>query len=314
MGADWIKFRVREDADAAEVRDLAAFVSEQYPHGRWIVTPSPFSDDERTRGRWRKALERLEDLLVFPRGRLDAVDYWDYTTLTDPPGSTVEVVFEGRPRVVPSVDDLDKCRVYVISCNPVFPIEWRDEAHRIILPTELPAYYDKWRTHIAEVRAGLWQQYLHELYLFDRVRDEHQYEQFEDLAWSANESLTRANAWCHKERLAPIRDRILQFNAVGSLQAMRAAITWPRFDESIRAVAVTTEQLQKEAEYWELRRRGTAQIMEWNGLVPQNWKLQFPSKVTYEDFIARAECSWLKGFFAWCEYLIDRGNGLFLWA
>jgi hypothetical protein len=314
MGADWLKFRIRPGADANEVRELAAFVSEQYPHGNWIVTPSSFSDDDATRDRWQKALKRLESLLVFPKGCLEDVDYWSCTALTATPGMNLEVALGVQERVVPQLRDVDCCRVYVISDNPVFPIEWRDEAYRIILSTELRDYYDKWRGYIQEVRAGLWRQYLHDLYLFDRVTDEHQYQEIETLVDFARDSLTRTNAWCRKEGLSPIRDRILQFNAVERLKSIREVIPRARFDDAVRAGTVTAEQQQKEARYWELRQTAAVQIKEWNRFVPQKWKVQFPVKIAFGDFLARADCNWLKSFFAWCEQLLDEEYGLFLWA
>jgi hypothetical protein len=314
MGADWLKFRIRPGADANEVREMAAFVSEQYPHGRWIVTPSSFADDDATRDLWQKAVTRLESLLVFPKGCLQDVDYWSYTALTDPPGMNLEVAFGDQEWVAPQLRDVDLCRVYVISHNPVFPIEWRDEAYRIILPADLRDYCDKWRGYIQEVRAGLWRQYLHDLYLFDRVTDGHQYEQVEDLVNGARTSLTRTNAWCRKEGLSPIRDRILRCNAVERLRSIRQATPRPRFADAVRAGTVTAEQQQEEAGYWELRQTAAVQIKEWNRLVPQKWKVQYPVKISFGDFLARADCSWLNGFFAWCEELVGGEYGLFLWA
>src|ERR1700757_1107460 len=76
MGADWVKFKVQPGADLQELRELATFVSEQYPHGRWIVKPSGFAEDETTRDRWQQAVKRLESQLLFPKGCLD---YWSHT-------------------------------------------------------------------------------------------------------------------------------------------------------------------------------------------------------------------------------------------
>jgi hypothetical protein len=314
MGADWLKCRIRPGADLNEVRTLAAFVSEQYPHGHWIVKPSGFSDDDATLARWGKARKQLERLLLFPKGYPGDVDYWSYTSLTDPPGTTLEVALLGRPRVVPGLEDIDICRVYVISCNPILPIESRDEAYRIILPNDLPEYCHRWQQYIQQVHAGQWQHYLHELYVFDRLTDEHQFQEFENLVNFARESLTRTNAWCRKERLAPVRDRILQFNVLERLKIMREGTRQPRFCDAERLQTVTAEQQQKEAQYWEIWTTGVGQIKEWNRLVPQRWKTRFPVKTTFDDFLGQANCSWLKSFFAWCEHLLAEHWGLFLWA
>lgn len=311
MGADWVKFKVQPGADLQDVRNLAAFVSEQYPHGHWIVPPSGFAEDEATRGRWQQAVRRLESQLIFPKGGLD---YWSHTALTDPPGMNLDVFFAGKEQIAPHLHDVDACRVYVISHNPVFPIEWRDEAYRIIMPSELRNFYDKWRTYIKEVRTGYWRSYLHDLYLFDRVTDEHQQQEFENLVDFAHGSLTRTNAWCRKVGLPAIRDRIVEFNAIERLKSIREATPRPLFDEALRAKPETAEQLKMEAAYWELRQAAAGQIKEWNRLVPQKWKAQFPEKIAFSDFLTRADCTWLRSFFAWCEALLDEGYGLYLSA
>jgi hypothetical protein len=261
-----------------------------------------------------KSVERLEKLLQFPRDR-EQEDWWDHVALTDPPGGTFETALLGEPRIVPSLSAIDRCRVYVISYNPIFPIEWRDEAYRIILPEELASYHRKWRTYVAEVQRGHWRQYLHQLYLFDRIHyDEHQYQQFEDLVRLAHDSLTRTSAWCKKERFVAIREEILRTNLSEHLQSMRPATPIPRFDPDKRHLPLQAEQLEKEKQYRELRDRGAAQIKEWNRRAPQNWKLQFPIKMAFEDLLRSADDSWLKTFFAWCDYLVAESYGLFLWA
>jgi len=311
MGADWVRFKVQPGADQQELRELASFVSKQYPHERWIVKPSCFAEDEATRAQWQQSVKRLESQLLFPKGDLD---YWSHTELTDPPGMNLEVALCGQERIAPKLSDVDSCRVYVISHNPVFPIEWRDEAYRIILPDELRYFYDKWRGYIEDLRAGLWRKFVHDLYLFDRVTDEHQQQQFENLVDLARASLTRTNAWCHKEGIPTIRERILQFSAVDRLKSIREATPRPRFEDAVRAQPETSEQLQKQAAYWDLRQATAIQIREWNRLVPQKWKVRFPVKIAFGDFLADADSTWLKSFFTWCEELLDKQYGLYLWA
>jgi len=55
MGADLFNFKVRPSADLSEVRELAGFFSEPYPHRRWIKTPSSFSPAQAVRDRRREA-------------------------------------------------------------------------------------------------------------------------------------------------------------------------------------------------------------------------------------------------------------------
>ena len=308
MGADWLKFKIRKDANLKEVRQLAAFLNEHPFHSHSVVTPPP-TWDEAIAARWKKTHQELQNLLEFPRDREQA-GYWDFTMLTDPPGVQL-----GRPPgMPPQVGELEICRVYVLSHNPLFPVEWREEAYRIILPTELPAYISKWRTYIEQVLAGQWPSYLHALYLYDRVHDVHQHQEFANLLRWAEESQTRRSAWCRKEQLVSVRELILQFNALAQLQAMRAAIPWPKFDEAKPGKKISKQQQAQEEEYWKLFGRAAEQIREWNRFVPQNRKAQFPNKLTYDNYLGHASSSWLRNFFAWCRHLADQKYGLFLWA
>jgi len=310
MGADWLKFKVRSTADMAEVRDRVAFINENYPHGYWTVPRSSPSDANTSGDRWQRLFAELRQLLVFPKER----NYFDYVALTDPPGSSLRGFLEGEPRANPSPPELECCRIYVISHNSVFPIEWRDEAYRIILPDELCGYVEKWTRYAEEVRSGRWRSYLHDLYLFDRLKDQHQFEQLEDLDRFARESLTRSNAWCQKTRLTPVREEILRSNLYEQLKALRSLLTTPRYDESLIDVAITSEQLDRERQFEEVRQAAAIQIREWNRRVPTNWKLQFPTKQTFENFLKQADSRWLASFLTWCHDLIDDDCGLFLWC
>jgi hypothetical protein len=308
MGASWVKFKVRADADPAQIRKLAAFIRQQYPLGTWLDPPADFSMDEAKRV--GNAIRQLERMLVFPKEEIPNAGYWDFTELTDPPGSGLTgVVYPSK--AVPGLDELDQCRVDVISNNPIFPIEWRDEAYRIILPEDLTNFLHKWRIYLKQVRGGHWQQYLHELYLYDRVSDDHQSEKFETLARFAVDSLSCSNAWCRKEQFGSIRDRILQFNPVERIKKIRQTVVRPKYDEARLERSVSPQQLQKEEEYWDLRQKGALLIQEWNRLVPKKRKVQYPIKETFDDFLANAESNWLKNFFAWCEFLIGERYGLF---
>src|SRR5690349_1396167 len=137
MGVDWIKFRVRPDVDIDEVRELTALVNRQHLPTvlrDWLPTPRTLSTDDATGSESQQAYDRLEAMISFPRGRLRDSDYWSTTALTDPPGMNLDVAFASKSRVAPNTRDVEACRVYVISHNPVFPIEWREETYRIILP------------------------------------------------------------------------------------------------------------------------------------------------------------------------------------
>jgi hypothetical protein len=320
MGADWLKFRVPPDADLQEVRRTAQFVSEFYPHGNWIGDPPADYDDVTCCGwkdpdlqqRWQDAYDRLWSVLEFPGSRDES--WYDQVGLTDPPGMNIRVAFSGEEPVAPALEEIDRCRVYVISDNAVFPIEWRDEAYRIILPDELPGEYTRWCEYIGQVGAGDWEQYLHELYLFERLQDPHQLQELEGLEWAAAESLSLPNAWCRKERLFPVRDEVLASDIVERLQAMLARFPQPEFDQGRRNQRVLPEQLELESEYHQLRAEGTELIRNWNRCVPQKWKRQYPERVDYESFAGNASCVWLDAFFEWCESLIEEQYGLFLWA
>jgi hypothetical protein len=308
MGADWLKFKIRQGADAKEVRRLAAFVNGHSVVSHAVVTP-PAAWDAGIAEQRKKAHAQLNRLLEFPRDR-DEADVWAFTMLTDPPGVQL-----GRPPgLPPRVDELEVCRVHVISHNPIFPIEWREEAYRIILPRELAAYLKKWRTYIDQVLSGQWQEYLHELYLFNRVHDPLQYQEMENLVRWADESLKSRSAWCRKEPLAAIRTHILETHVLAQLEALHAANAWPKFSGASPRKKIGKKQRAKEDDYWALFGRAAEQIREWNRFVPQNRKVNFPARVTYENFLDHAASTWLRNFFTWCRYLIDQKYGLYLWA
>jgi hypothetical protein len=314
MGADWVKFRIRPTADAGSVRRIADFVSRWYPHGHGVLCPRDVPEFLASADKAQRARKELEAMLLLPRGGLENADYFDLRSLTDPPGNNLRTLFGTAESAVPPLSEIEVCRVYVISHNPVFPIEWRDEAYRIILPDELPTYFERWHGYIEQVTAGRWQQYLHELYLIDRLRDEHQYQEFDRLLGNAQESRARANAWCRREGLGPVRDRILAFNALQRLKAMHESIPCPVFARADFDALTSAEQFEQERCYWALRQEAAAQIKAWNRFAPKNRKVQYPCKMEFATFIACARSAWLHYFFEWCAVLIREGYGLFLWA
>ena len=302
MGADWVRFRIPKNADIEDIRARARFVSVQYNYEREFLPHPDFRDDETTRNKWCREFNRLQQFLEFPLG--SRLDYWDHRNMTDPLNLDLG---EG-------IDAIDACRVYVISRNPVFPIEWRDDAYRIILPDELSPQLGKWKHWIDEIREGKWKHFLHELFLYDRLSNEYLHELLEDLLWSAQESLTRPNNWCQKDKLKPVRERILKTKLVDQLAALRRESEVPQFRDADCLRQPSPEQLDREERFFQIRQSAAEQIRDWNPCVPGKWKIRFPQKQTFDDFKAKADDSWLQSFFRWCEFLCDTGHGLFLWA
>jgi hypothetical protein len=76
MGADWLKFQLRSDADPEEVARLASFVNENSPKNYWsVIQPPPW--DESLAEPLRHATDRLDRLLVFPHDR-KTFDFWSF--------------------------------------------------------------------------------------------------------------------------------------------------------------------------------------------------------------------------------------------
>ncbi len=300
MGADWVKFRIPHDADVEEMRASAAFVSAQYDHG-YCLHPD-FRDDEATRIQFKNEFDKLRGSLEFPLG--SELDYWAHNNLADPlrldPGQGFDV--------------FDACRVYVISNNHVFPLEWRDASYRTILPDELGEQVERWKRWIDEIRGGKWKHFLHELFLYDRLSDEYQREQLENLLSNARESLNRTNAWCHKEKLELPRERILRAELITQITAMRNEIDVPRFSNADCSRQPSQEQFDREERLFRYQQSAAEQIRDWNRCVPSKWKLRFPHRPTFDEFIAKAKDPWLQSFFSWCDSLTASGHGLFLWA
>lgn len=61
-------------------------------------------------------------------------------------------------------------RVGVITKNPIFPIEWRDEASATFLPEELPIVYQKWRNYIEDIKNSKYRGFLYDLFLYDNYK------------------------------------------------------------------------------------------------------------------------------------------------
>jgi hypothetical protein len=289
MGIDWFRMRPKPDADAGELDRLIALQAEAFQKLpiMWATDSIEQYDlyDEATVRRLQEqsgdACEALEQLLDFPP--------------TGPDGES------------PADDpDLWFCwRVYPITQFEFFPLRWRLEAHRTILPHELGRQLAVWREWIAAVDRGEHRRYLLDLCLYETVLDLHL--RYPDLRKVAERSLSKAARWANKPEIAEIRERIFAFE----LPALYPAplfpppdpqpLADPADDPAYRAITGKVDEL-------------VALTRAWDYNAKQNYKLRYYENCyrTFQQFLDRTKDKWLHEFFAWADECCSRGMGLYL--
>ena len=92
---------------------------------------------------------------------------------------------------------LDSHRVSVIAQEELFPIEWRIDAERTILPWDLPEQLSAWQGYRDEVGRGMHQAYLRELYIYVQIHGLVTVE-VENLTSVVRSSLTATGSWARR--------------------------------------------------------------------------------------------------------------------
>lgn len=274
MGVDLVRFRLRPGVDRSEVAAAVEMVAR--------------SSGERE-GRLR-ATSQLESLIEIDVGPTDSL-----------------ALDADRAR-------LERCsmlRAAVVAANSTLPLEWRDEIVAPVLPDRLPELVGRWRDFIDAVRSGGWRGYQFDLYLTDRVTDEHDLEQVLLLSRLAAESRTRSNAWASKAAHIDARDRVLRSDVSARWSAMRDQAPVPHFDPHRSAEGVTDQQRAQDWAATSLRSETSALIKRWNGTVPTGQKVRFPQSWSYEAHLEQADDRWLDVFLDWGETLVRGRYGLY---
>lgn len=199
------------------------------------------------------------------------------------------------------------CRVYPISYNPLFPCEWRLSDQRTILPDELPAYHEKWRSHIQAIRQGDYQAYLFEWYLYVESRKAQQF--WHDFRGRIADLAKRENAWAKRMRDTDIPQRIMELPQPPAYPAPRWA-DWAHNPEQ--------PNYHRDARYRALTQANQSMKTlkgAWNSRVAQNAKfVQYKQEQSFEEFLNESEDGeepWIDQFLRWVAQSIQENFGLY---
>ncbi|MBE9117934.1 hypothetical protein IQ249_18715 [Lusitaniella coriacea LEGE 07157] len=293
MGIDWFRVRIKPDVDRKLLDRLVKqqAVSFQSMRGKWTTSQS---DDKLTlkllealhQDSYSNALSALSDLLIFPE--------WDDEL--------------NCPKDIPDLQS--RWRVYPITYNEIFPPLWQMSAHRTILPGELNAQLETWKTWIAQVLQGEHEDYLRELHLYHTLCK--MQEHWTCLRDYAIASLERTGNWTKKPQFIEVRDRILPLPSPNIEQismylcldpARRKPGKREGFDAMYKSVFDELKMLIEVTRAWDSNVRGS-------------WRLRYYEKcylLTFEEFKNLARDEWLEEFFQWVERCVELGFGLYLY-
>jgi hypothetical protein len=198
-------------------------------------------------------------------------------------------------------------RVYVITYEELFPLEWRLDAYRTIPPWELPGQVETWQAHRVQVAQGGHRAYLLQLQMYLRSNAFSDY--FRDTLIGAAERARAATSnWGRQPDFCALRDRIL----ASPCPEVLPPPVWEelRF-HSLTHLPAKDEQLQQ--------LRGTqdhlAELAKtWNAVVQRgNRHVELPPPVPdLEEWIACCLADgWYARFLAWLEPWVRGGYGLY---
>ena len=151
MGADWLRFKLKDNTDIELVKKL---IEQQSKSCQSLWGWGSNFDTDMNRYNILKKIylqlyidtsKKLKEMLEF--------SVWNNE--------------KGYPEDIPKL--ALSMRVYVITCNCCFPPLWRVLAHRTYLPEELKKQLEKWQRWIFEVQEGQHDEYLRELHLYETL-------------------------------------------------------------------------------------------------------------------------------------------------
>jgi hypothetical protein len=263
MGVDWIPCKIeprysREEIEAA-VRCEAIFFR-MHSFASSLIPPLSFSDAERAE---------------IEKARQELGDYYD------------RFLFKQTSH-----------RTSVVTCEELFPIEWRMDAERTILPWELESELQKWQRYRTEVAEGRHAGYLRQLYVYERLREFNQFD-LANLLCAVNATLGKTAAWAKRPEMMNCRDEILKRNLLD-------VPPWPRWPDGggVSDVSLVLQAYQ----------RVDAIICRWNEAVQRgNMRSTRPKKpLGFEDWVAsRLNDQWFPRFLEWVEPWRRGEYGLF---
>lgn len=189
-------------------------------------------------------------------------------------------------------------RIYVITWEELFPIEWRLDSQRTILPWELPDQIEIWQSYRRDVASGMHRPFLRELYVYDHLCSLKSIDVANFV--SVVESSRTSNAsWAARPEVASFRDEILS----APLVTRPLPPQWPHggsclFEEQLKSTYARVD----------------AAVTRWNEVVQRgNKRAHRPkSPLEFEAWIAyRLKEEWFGSFLDWAKPWVDGGYGLY---
>ncbi len=280
MGIDWLRMRPRQGIARADVMALIEIQAASFQAllQFWEVSPRAFFDAEAS-----AQAERLyrDQYRASSRALEQALEF----------GEDTQAFSVGW-------------RVYPITRNPLFPPEWRLRAYRTYLPDELPEQLAQWKRYIGALEQGKYRGYLFALYLYEASLE--LYEQWAALAESANAARQKTTAWATKPAFLAACEQIERLEP----PTLHPAPLWSTWQDASASYPPEYEGRYHQYQQ-QLEAIGRAR-QNWNAHVRGNWKLGRLRPVSFEQFLARANDSWLTDFFAWADHCCAEQMGLFL--
>lgn len=280
VSVDWVRMRVRDGVDLAEVADLvevqASLAWRVHFHmappreqGWWVEIGNPTaapSEDERTR--YGAAWDGLA-------ARLDVA---------------------GDDGDVPAT-----WRFNALGTHRLFPPEWQADALRTWLPGELPVR--QWRDYLDAVRAGRYRRYLLDRYLHDMSR--HVLAEWRMLTTAAAETAGRTNTWATKPDLVAARTRL-------------AGLPEPLVTAEVPVLSDTRDiDPDQEAAYQALHRDDVQRVRlarELDAALPSRRRQRRYEPIpSFDDYLTDVDDDWCAGLLDWLAAAGDRGEGVLLW-
>lgn len=289
MGVDWYRMRPKPGVSTEELSRLIrqqaeSFQGMPYYWAADLLTPDSYYEQARQRYErpYLESSKTLEGLLDFPDYDEEAGRCCDHP-------------------------DLAPCwRVYPITCNTVFPPQWRLRAYRSFLSDELGLQIEDWTRWLSAVVEGGYGAYLLDLYLHEATKALYSHDQ--ELRRLAEASIPMETTWAIRPALVAARERIL---ATPAPQIAPAPILPPDDDEP-------PVDPNDDPRYQGLRQsigELSTHTRDWNRAVrKQGWRLSWDRDAFagFDGFLAQARDPWLLNFLGWSQTCGSLGMGLFL--
>jgi hypothetical protein len=189
-------------------------------------------------------------------------------------------------------------RVSVISSEVLFPIEWRIDAERTILPWELGDQLAEWQSYREEVKQGRHRPFLQQLYIYDCLHELVSVD-LANFLTVVQRSLTATGSWAKRPEVVACRDEVL----AAPILTLPPPPQWP-------AGGGESDLTAAESAFAKV----ASSVRAWNDAVERgNARLRLPRQpLPFEQWIAaRLTDGWYSSFLAWVEPWKCGGYGLY---